>query len=598
VYAPSSSQGDALPRPILIAAALLATLVLAASAHAATFSGPAALPNSLPSSDPNHPQRQGGEPSLTFDPGGRLVYAASPGGAQFGGNFWRSTDGGQTWSQGISVGSIAGGGDSDVAVGYDPKHTVFYIDLEDLVASDLCSSTDQGQTFPSNGCDTGFATNQQQPIVDRPWINTAAAHPGLLYGTYDGLAFGGGAPEVQQSSDGGATFSNCGQVLQPGSDAFAHFSATGALENSETIGKPAIGPEGSIYVPFTEPHMSGQQASEPADPTPDNLYVGIGRGGCPSATSTFQDVTVYKNDQGKGSGFADIFPYAAVDAGGYVYMLGDGHLTGDQNGLGVYLFVSRDGGLHWSAPIQVDPGAPHASQVATLAAGNGPGEAIIGWYESPNPDSNSSSAVWRYKIAETFDAGKTFSTTTVTPDPMHYGAICDLGVECTGGRNLLDFTSVAVNPVTGCGFAVFAGDPYDTPQNGKTDAAAAYYVRQTGGPCLTGATANAPALPNHGVPVRKATPKLALSVRPRTVLAGTCTRFSFKTTTGSGRHRHVVAHALVRFDRHSARTNRRGVATIRGCLPRAGRYRAKASARGYAGASAAVRARRRARFTG
>jgi hypothetical protein len=587
-----------LTKPILIAAALLATLALAASAHAATFSAPAALPNSLPSSDPNHPQRQGGEPSAVFDPGGSLLYAASPGAPGGGGNFWRSTDGGQTWSQGLTVGSLAGGGDSDLAVAYDSAHTVFNIDLEDLVASDLCSSTDHGQTFPNNGCATGFATNQQQPASDRPWINTDPTHPGLLYGGYDGLAFGGGAPEMQTSTDGGRTFSNCGQVLEPGSDAFAHFSPTGALENSETMGKPAIGPDGSVYVPFTQPHMVGQQATEPADPTPGNLYVGVGRGGCPPATSTFHDTTIYKNDAGLGSEFAAIFPGVAVDPGGYVYVLGDGRLSGTQSGFGIYLFVSRDGGEHFSAPIQVDPGPPHAAQIASIAAGNAPGEVLIGWYSSPNPDSNSAAGVWRYNIAESFDAGRTFSTTTVTPSPMHFGAICDLGIECTGGRNLLDFTTVAVNPASGCAFAVFAGDPFDTPQNGKTDQAAAYYVRQTAGPCLTRASSQAPALPNHGIPVRKATPKLALSVRPRTVLAGTCTRFSFKTTTGSGRHRRVVAHALVRFDGHSARTNKRGQVTIRGCLPRARLYRAKASARGYAGASAAVRARRRARFTG
>ena len=578
-------------RSLFAAILLVAFALVAASAQAGTlnFTSPTALPNSLPGTN----QRQGGEPSVLFDPAGKLVYAASPGGSSFGGNFWRSTDGGQTWSQGISVGSVAGGGDSDLAVGYDPGHPVFYIDLEDLVASDLCVSTDQGQSFPS--CKNGFATNQQQTASDRPWINTTPAHPGVLYGTYDGLAFGGGAPEVQQSTDRGATFSNCGQVLQPGSDAFAHFSPTGALENSETIGKPAVGGDGSLYVPFTEPHMIGQQASEPSDPTPDNLYVGIGRGGCPSATQTFKDVTVYKNDQGKGSGFADIFPYAATDGGGYVYMLGDGHLTGNQTGLGVYLFVSRDGGLHWSAPIQVDKGPAHAAQLASIAGGNGPGEAIIGWYSSPNPDSNSPSAQWRYNVAYTFDAGHTFTTSTVTPNPMHFGSICDFGTECTGGRNLLDFTSVAVNPVNGCGFAVFAGDPYDTPQNGKTDPAAAYYVRQTGGPCLTKSAAQVPAV--HPVPLRPGGKgkRLSLSVRPSSVAAGTCTTFSFKATTGSGRHRRAVQHALVRFDGHSGRTGKRGVVRIRGCLRRAGRFRARASARGYRNASAAVRAHPRPR---
>src|SRR5947209_4775846 len=189
---------------------LVAALAFAApaNAHAASlqFTAPGPLPGSLPSSDPNNPQRQGGEPSATFDPRGQILYAASPGGPNHGGNFWRSTDSGRTFSAGSSVGSVAGGGDSDVAVGYDAAHTVFYIDLEDLVASDLCRSTDEGQSFPGDGCSSGFATNQQQPLVDRPWLNTVPGHPGLPYGTYDGLAFGGGAPEVQQSNDGGTTF--------------------------------------------------------------------------------------------------------------------------------------------------------------------------------------------------------------------------------------------------------------------------------------------------------------------------------------------------------------------------------------------------------
>ncbi|MEA2470956.1 MAG: hypothetical protein QOE38_1955 [Thermoleophilaceae bacterium] len=117
------------------AAALTGGTAQAAPLH---FTPPAALPGSLPT---DSPQRPGGEPSLTFDPRGQFAYAASPGAPDHGGNFWRSTDGGKTWQPGISVGGAgpAGGGDSDVAVGYDPKATVFYIDLEDLGASDLCT---------------------------------------------------------------------------------------------------------------------------------------------------------------------------------------------------------------------------------------------------------------------------------------------------------------------------------------------------------------------------------------------------------------------------------------------------------------------------
>jgi hypothetical protein len=447
-----------------------------------SYSTPRSLPESLPSAKA---QRQGGEPSLIFDQGGKLVYAASPGAPDHGGNFWRSTNGGRTFGPGLSVGSQTGGGDSDLAVAFDKPHTVFNIDLEDLVASDLCRSTDHGRSFPSSGCSSGFATNQQQPASDRPWINTVPGHPNLLYGTYDGLAFGGGAPEVDRSNDQGQTSTKCGQVLEPGSDAFAHFSPTGALENSETIGKPAIGRDGTLYVPFTEPHQAGQQFTEPSDPTPDNLYVGIGRRGCPDASATFKDVTVYKNDTGTGSNFSNIFPSIAVDGGGTVYALAAGVLKQGQKGEGVYLFVSRSGGLHWSAPIKVNSGPPQAAVIPALAGGLYRGQALIGWYGSTtSTNHNSDSGRWKYYVAQTRDYGRTFTRTTVTRKIFHYGQVCTLGVECTGGRNLLDFTSVAVNPKTGCGMAIFGGDPYDTPGKANPDPAAAYTSIQQGGPCL------------------------------------------------------------------------------------------------------------------
>ena len=61
---------------------------------------------------------------------------------------------------------------------------------------------------------------------------------------------------------------------------------------------------------------------------------------------------------------------------------------------------------------------------------------------------------------------------------------------CTSGnRNLLDFSSVAVNPVTGCGIAAIPGDPFDTPPNENTKSAAAYTSNQDGGRCLTAANA-------------------------------------------------------------------------------------------------------------
>jgi hypothetical protein len=466
---------------ITLAAAIVALLVPAvASGAKLRYTYPQRLPGSPPKGE-----AQGGEPSAVFDHGGRFLYVAAPGGSGPGGDFWRSTKAGRrgTFSKPIHVGSSAGGGDEDLAVGYDPKHTVYQIDLEDLAASDLCISLNHGKSFEPD-CHSGAPGGQTDAAADRPWITTVAGRPNLLYDTYDGLGFGGGAPEVQVSTDRGQSFTPCGQVLQPGSDAFAHFSSTGAFENSEVIGKPAVDGEGTLYVPFTEPHRKGQ-VSDP-DPTPSNLYLGIARHGCSGPTSTFTNKTIFQNDRGAGSNFVSIFPTVAADRFGDVYVLAAGRLSAHQRGQGVYLFVSRDEGRHFSAPIKVNRRV-QAAQLQWIAAGKGRGEALIGWYGSTaSPDPNSNKGRWRYRVAETFDYGRTFLRHRLGRRPTHYGNICNLGVICGPGqdRTLLDFTTVAVNPKTGCGFAVFGGDPYNRKDPGA-DPAAAYTSRQKGGPCLT-----------------------------------------------------------------------------------------------------------------
>jgi hypothetical protein len=460
-----------------IAALLIPAVAGAAKLH---YTRPQRLPGSPPKGE-----SQGGEPSAVFDHGGKFLYLAAPGGPGPGGDFWRSTKAGRpgTFSKPIQVGSSTGGGDEDLAVGYDKRHTVYQIDLEDLVGSDLCISLNHGRSFEPD-CMSGAPSGQTDAAADRPWITTVAGKPNLLYDTYDGLAFGGGSPEVQVSTDRGQSFTPCGQVLQPGSDAFAHFSSTGAAENSEVIGKPAVDDKGSLYVPFTEPHRSGQISD--SDPTPSNLYLGIARGGCSGPLSTFTNKTIFQNDRGAGSDFVSIFPTVAADRHGDVYVLGAGRLTANQKGQGVYLFVSRDRGRHFSAPIKVNRRV-QAAQLAWVAAGKGRGEVLVGWYGSTaSPDPNSNKGRWTYRVAETFDYGHTFLRHRLTHAPTHYGNICNLGVICGPGqdRNLLDFTTVAVNPRTGCGFAVFAGDPYDRKNPGAKPSAA-YTSRQSGGPCLT-----------------------------------------------------------------------------------------------------------------
>jgi hypothetical protein len=105
---------------------------------------------------------------------------------------------------------------------------------------------------------------------------------------------------------------------------------------------------------------------------------------------------------------------------------------------------------------------------------------------------------------------------------------------------------------------------------------------------------------------------MRLGVTPRVVYAGERMRFDFTAydpagsvraaRTGLASVRTPVVAATIRFAGHRLRTDRRGRAHITLALPRAGRYNARATRRGYRSVSASISARTRAvvvpHFTG
>lgn len=461
-------------RPTLLLAILCLALAAPVRADDLTMSPPEALPGSLPGPD----KFAGGEPSEEFDPSADgHFYAVAPGGDGSGPgvSFWRSADHGVTFAAPRAVGSSAGGGDADVEVGLD--HTVYVADLE-VVANAICRSHDFGVSFDS-GCETGTATNQEGPESDREWINHDPRDPNLLYFTYHDIT--AEFPLVYRSTNGGSSFTPCGSLYQPGSDAFNNFGAGGT-----DVGKPAIASDGTMYVPITEPDGTGNPLS------PYNHFdVAVAKGGCTGAT-VFEDHVIYT---APGAKLANIFSDIAVDGGGTAYALAAGTLTASQTTFGVYLFVSHDQGTTWSAPIRVNTPDLTANVLPALAGGLARDQVAVGWYgTSTSGDPNDTSDEWRYYVATSTDAGATFQQATVTPTPYHYGDVCTLGILCTGNRNLLDFSSIGVDPSDGTVVTVFPGDPFDTPANGATTGAAAYVSRQTSGALLAsrGGTASGP----------------------------------------------------------------------------------------------------------
>jgi hypothetical protein len=516
-------------RRLVIPASAVLALVAAgpASAQSPAFAAPQALPGSLPGTG----QFQGGEPSVSFDPAGDgHVYAVAPGANGTNGvGFWRSSDHGQTWSPPKAIGSQGGGGDSDVEVGLD--HTVYVADLE-VAANAICRSLDFGATFDS-GCETRTASNQQGPESDREWINHDPHDPNVLYFTYHDIT--AQFPLIYRSENGGSSFTPCGNVYEPGSDAFLNFGPGGT-----DVGKPAIGSDGSIYVPITEPSNPGTPSS-----SYNHFDIAAAPGGCKNGTQ-FKNSVIYT---APGADLANIFSSVVVGVDGTVYALSAGKLTAAQKTYNVYLWTSHDKGSTWSKPLQVNTPDLTANALPAIAPGLGAGQVAIGWYGSglagtPPDDKNQ----WRYYVAESTDGGASFVQTTVTQAPYHFGGICTGGIQCvTGGnRNLLDFSSIGVDPSDGTVLPVLPGDPFDTPQNGASDSAAVYVARQTAGRLVPGATLSGAhaagtgaALPKPGVAARGTRSSracaatagfAAVGARP----AGSRVRLTFTRRAGEG----------------------------------------------------------------
>ncbi len=438
------------------------------------------------------PGYAGGEPSLAVDPRDpRNVYVTAPqgipaavggaaGGASDGVGFWASHDGGRAFPSRANVGSAVGGGDSDVEVGTDGR--VYVADLE-AVAAAVCTSDNHGRTFtsgnalaPVDSCH-GVTSNHEGPENDRPWL-TRGTH-GEVYLTYHDLA--AGFPVVLRSDNKGATFTPCGTVLDPSGPAGRNYTPTGGT----LVAKPTFDRAGRMFVEVTEPDQSGSPTGAPLN----HLFIAVANGGCARGT-VFKNYSVYANP---GADLGKIFNGVTTDGAGNVYVVAAGVTAARQRTTNVWLFVSHNHGQTWSRPLRVNTPNLRANVMPAVVGGLRGNEVAVSWFgTSTSGDPNYTKDQWRYYVATSFDGGRHFNQTTVTPRPIHYGDICTEGVYCgmtPGGpsnRNLADFASIAVDPRTGQLLLAFPGDPYNRPDiNGKnTGSSTAYVTRQVGGRAL------------------------------------------------------------------------------------------------------------------
>ncbi|MEA3199161.1 MAG: hypothetical protein QOE90_589 [Thermoplasmata archaeon] len=293
------------------------------------------------------------------------------------------------------------------------------------------------------------------PAFDHETIGSGPYHaPAPPAATYPRAVYYCAQGEAQQcavSWDGGLTF-NAPAVIST------------ACTNA--VGHVKVGPDGTAYVP-----AKGCGNSQAVMVSTDNGLTWTTR---PLADSTLA------------GGFND--PSVATTTGGWLY----GAWLGKDNHARVAL--SKDQAQTWGATTDLSALAGLGTASFVTAVAGDDARAAIAFLGSTGTAgfSKGFAGAWDLYVAQTTDAGATWTVTKATSDPVQVGWICTSGTTCdplgAGGdtaRNLLDFIGVASDArgrvlvafADGCTGACATGGP-------NTWSALATIARQTCGPSL------------------------------------------------------------------------------------------------------------------
>ena len=354
------------------------------------------------------------EPGIKVDPVGR-IYITGPSGflSHLPGSaspLWRSIDGGATFQltpPGTRAG-LPGGGDSDVAI--DPGDgRLFMTDLW-LGSDSVSTSTDAGQTWTANPF-SGVA------VEDRQWL--AAAGGDTAYHVTHQIPAG---LVVSRSALSG--------VIYP-------LSTVAATPLDQT---GCVCPPGNLIAEGGAGLGIGLGLSDKV-----GVIYSTSSGGVKFARSTNGALTFTNTDVKPAS--PDVtssnFPVVANAGGGHLVAVWLAQAaTSDR----VEASTSSDWGTTWSVPrVIVQTGT---SVYPWVAANRG--RISVSLYhtaERGTPDTVPADSQWFESYLESTDGGVSFTQLrTVDATPAKTGVICTGGINCSSGRELGDFQSIALDP--------------------------------------------------------------------------------------------------------------------------------------------------------
>jgi hypothetical protein len=381
-----------------------------------------------------------GEPSIHVSRD-NLVGISSENGIGGGSQYWQGPSTaaacGVTYSgQPNAIGGIGlSGGDTDSA--FAPEKSAsgtyrMYVASLNLGSVNVAVSNDNGRTFSQTPVQAGL------PLDDREWIAAYGADTSLL--SYHDIVTNN--IDVLRSDNGGALYTQAARVI-PDSDYKATNNELGNLVIDHRNASPIPGGFWA-YQSFAAPSSASGSAF-------DEAFLGVSSDG----GRTWTDKPIPCSVAFGGPGLAHNFPNVSVAP--------DGTLSyAVSNDTGVYVASSADHGDSWSCsgPVSTPKRAIFPWILATSA-----GTDLV-YYGTPDGQT------WYVYFAQ--NAGTDWSTTQVAP--VHLGAVCEGGVSCTGGRQLLDDFGVDTDQ-NGLAHIAYT---QDSPTLGGSGSSTGYAVQTAG----------------------------------------------------------------------------------------------------------------------
>ncbi|HEX9547078.1 MAG TPA: sialidase family protein [Acidimicrobiales bacterium] len=391
----------------------------------------------------------GSEPAITIGQDGTMIVGALSW-QLFQTNLWKGSFGSTPIFQGAPDANlepgVGGGGDEDWDLASNGTlhgtTLIFFFNPQTKirqlgVSAISCPNADTSNSFAS--CTSRIIDTTQ---ADRQWVTSLGSTVWISYHDSGSSTL----IHIQRSTDDGKTWTR--------------------------VGDPIVG-QGSTTGDST---FNNDQGELEADPTTGILYdvYAAGQASIQKGTNAnFNQVFVSRSRDGGQTWTAslvfsaplntalnNVFPAIAVDpANGDVYATwSDAHT--------VSVAKSTDQGQTWSAPQVVSSGGATTAVFPAIAARHGVVD--LSYYGSTASSIKDSTAVWNVFVAQSTDAGGSYSQTKVSDTPNHVGVICVNGIACAPGtRNLLDLFEDAIDPVSGKLAIIYTNDLLTTISSGN-----------------------------------------------------------------------------------------------------------------------------------